>query len=109
LGSLISSEEHFQAWGLFWGLHFFCLLLSSAVGTLSWKEAKVAPMQNIEIMEVSVTDCFCVQRSLFGLEPDFLFENKEIKVDYLWSMQWHTSKTTKQFCSVKWVKPGSRQ
>jgi hypothetical protein len=85
------------------------LLLSSAVGTLSLKEANVAPMQNIEIMEVSVTDCFWVQRTLFGLEPDFLFENKEIKVDYLLTMQWHTSETTKQFCSVKWVKPGSRQ
>ncbi len=79
------------------------------MGTLSLKEANVAPMQNIEILEVSVTDRFCIQRSLFGLEPEFLFENNEIKVDYLLSMQWHTSKTTKQFCSVKWVKPGSRQ
>lgn len=56
LESSISSEEHFEAWGLFWGLHFFCLLLSSAVGTLSLKEVNVVPMQNIEIMEVSVTD-----------------------------------------------------
>lgn len=50
LESSISSEEHFQAWGLFLGLHFFCLLLGSAVGTLSLKETNVAPMQNIEMM-----------------------------------------------------------
>jgi len=100
LGSSISSEDHFQVWGLFRGLHFFCLLLSNAVGTLRLKEANVAPMQNIEIMEVSVRDHFWVQRSLFGLQPDFLFENKEIKVDYLMSLQWHSSKPTKQFCSM---------
>ncbi len=72
---------------------------------LSVKEANVAPMQNIEIMEVSVGDRFWVQRSLFGLRPDFLFENKEIRVDYLLSMQWHTSKPNKTILYYGMVKP----
>jgi len=62
-------------------------------------------MQNIEIMEVSVGDRFWVQRSLFGLRPDFLFENKEIRVDYLLSMQWHTSKPNKTILYYGMVRP----